>query len=287
MKTSTAIDYIAQKVGEHKAVELCAKAGFDGWDFSMFDMCRYLWPQDICVDSGHPLRTEAYLKFARELKYIGLDNGIVCNQSHAPIPVDVPQVRSYLKRAIECTAEAGGEICVIHPNNNRSAEENAEMYFELLPFAKSCGVKIATENMWNWDAGEPYSHFAACATAESFCDHLEAVNDDFFVACLDIGHAEMRGSGDGAVKMIHALGNKLQALHIHDNDCVHDCHAIPFSMDIDFDAVIRALQEIHYSGWFTLEVCKEIEGKDEDAVLAAVQKLADSVRRLADMYNSK
>ena len=169
MKISTEIDSISKCVGEHKAVELCAKAGFDGWDFSMFDMCKYLWLQDICVDSGHPLRTEGYLKFARELKHIGLDNGIVCNQSHAPFPVNVPEVRSYLKRAIECTAEAGGEICVIHPDNNKSAEENAEMYLELLPFAKSCGVKIATENMWNWHEGDQYSSFAACATSAIIC----------------------------------------------------------------------------------------------------------------------
>lgn len=56
-----------------------------------------------------------------------------------------------MKRAIECTAEAGGKICIIHPDNDKSAEENAEMYFDLLPFAKECGVKIATENMWNWN----------------------------------------------------------------------------------------------------------------------------------------
>ena len=67
MKTSTEIQSIAQHVGEHKAVGYVAKAGFDGWDFSMFNMCQYLWPQDVCVDSGHPLRTDNYLKFVREL----------------------------------------------------------------------------------------------------------------------------------------------------------------------------------------------------------------------------
>ena len=42
MKISTEIESISKHVGEHKAVELCAKAGFDGWDFTMFDMCRYV-----------------------------------------------------------------------------------------------------------------------------------------------------------------------------------------------------------------------------------------------------
>ena len=278
MKISTEIESISKHVGEHKAVELCAKAGFDGWDFTMFDMCRYLWPEDIIVDSNHPLHTNEYLKFARELKNIGLDNGIVCNQSHAPFPVAVPGIRSYLKRAIECTAEAGGEICVIHPDNNKSPEENAEMYFELLPFAKECDVKIATENMWNWNAGDEYSCFAACATSESFCRHLEVVNDEFFVACLDIGHAEMQGSGSGAVNMIHALGSKLQALHIHDNDRRHDSHQIPFSMNINFEAIVRALKEINYSGWFTLESC--------DTVFTGVQDMANVARKIARMFES-
>lgn len=284
MKISTEIGSISELVGEHKAVELCAKAGFDGWDFSMFAMCQYLWPQDICVDSGHPLRTDNYLKFVRELKNIGLDNGIVCNQSHAPFPVDVPEVRSYLKRAIECTAEAGGEICVIHPDNNKSPEENAQMYLELLPFAKSCGVKLATENMWNWNAGDEYSSFAACATADSFCKHLEAVNDEFMVACLDIGHAEMRGSGDGAANMIRALGGKLQALHIHDNDQRNDNHQIPFSMNVDFEEIVRALRDIGYAGWLTLESGTYMKQFDATNAPQGVCDMAKAARKLAEMF---
>ena len=41
MKISTEIGSIACIVGEEKAVELVAKAGFDAWDFSMFDMVKY------------------------------------------------------------------------------------------------------------------------------------------------------------------------------------------------------------------------------------------------------
>ena len=164
-----------------------------------------------------------------------------------------------------------------------SLEENAEMYFELLPLAKDCGVKIATENMWNWDNETGYSSFAACSTSESFCKHLEAVNDEFFVACLDIGHAEMQGSGSGAANMIHALGQKLQALHIHDNDRHHDSHQIPFSMKIDFDAVVKALKDIGYSGWFTLEADQYLGDFDTSNVFDGVKTLAATARKLAQM----
>lgn len=157
------------------------------------------------------------------------------------------------KLAIECTAEAGGEICVVHPMNDAALEENAEMYAMPLPFAREHGVKIATENMYNWDSKAAHSCFAACSTSESFLAHLNAVNDLYFVACLDIGHAEMEGSGDGAGNMIRALGPHLQALHLHDNDRINDFHQIPGFMSIDFGEVVRALKDIGYSGWFTLE----------------------------------
>ena len=158
------------------------------------------------------------------------------------------------------------------------------MYLELLPFAKECGVKIATENMWNWDGEKEESAFAACATSESFNEHLDAVNDDYFVACLDIGHAEMRGSGNGAAAMIRALNHRLQALHIHDNDRWHDSHQIPFSMSIDFDSVVKALKEINYQGYLTLEADRYLGNYSADTAFAGIQNLAAAAKKLADMF---
>lgn len=283
MKISTEIGSISKVVGTEKAVELCGKAGFDAWDFSMFDMHKAL---RLPIPGRARLNSARYLSLARKLKAIGLDNGMVCNQSHAPFPVRLPEVRSVLKLAIECTAEAGGEICVIHPDNNKSAEENAEMFLKLLPFAKSCGVKIATENMWNWNVIKNRSSFAACATGEDFKKHIDVVDDDYFVACLDLGHAEMQGSGDGAVNMIKTLGHRLQALHIHDNDRLHDSHQIPFSMDIDFSAIVKALKEIDYQGYFTLEADSYIKKYDKKNAFEGIVRLKQSARKLADEFEA-
>ena len=126
MKISTETHSIARIVGEEKAVEYIAKAGFDAWDFSLFAL------NGKAGESTHPLTGNNYLSFMRNLKQIGLDNGIVCNQTHAPYPAEDPDVRSYLKRAIECTAEAGGSICVIHPYEGGTPEKNAEFYLELM-----------------------------------------------------------------------------------------------------------------------------------------------------------
>ncbi len=281
MKISTEIGSIAMLVGEERAVELVAKSGFDAWDFSMFDMCEN--EKRILIPTNHPTAQDDYLVFARKLKQIGLDNGIICNQGHAPFPSS-PKSSYYLKRAIECVAEAGGDICIIHPMNDGTPEENAEMYFELLPFAKEHNVKIATENMWNWKKFHRHSCFAACATPESFNAHLDAVNDDYFVACLDIGHAEMKGSDTTAPEMIKALGNRLKALHIHDNDKLHDSHQIPFSMNIDFVAVVNALKEINYDGYFTLEASSYLENFPKEKVPAGVKDLYNAVEKLRIMF---
>jgi sugar phosphate isomerase/epimerase len=285
MKISNEIGFFSRLVGESKTVELYAKEGFDAWDFTLTKICSFDHKTRSVVESDHPLAGPDRLKFARELRHIGEEMGIYCNQSHAPFPVAVPQIRDSLKHAIECTAEAGGSICIINHEKNKGAEENGEMYFELLPFAKECGVKIATENMWNWDKERGRAKFAACATEEDFCKHIDVVNDPYLIACLDIGHAEMMGDETSAVKMIHALGSRLQALHIHDNDRIHDSHQIPFSMDIDFDPIVKALAEIKYSGEFTLECCNyPLKFAAEDALQAA-KDLADSARRLANKYD--
>ena len=230
MKISTEIASAAALVGEEKAVEYTAKAGFDAWDFSMFDMCKYDWSAGCFLPNDNPLASDNYLAFARRLKQIGLDNGILCNQSHAPFPSRGPII-PYLKRALECTAEAGGKICIIHPDNCLSAQENAEMYFDLLPFAKECGVKIATENMWGWDTEKDQSSFAACATSASFNEHLDVVNDDFF-------------------------------------------------------AVVKALKDINYSGYFTLEASSYLEAFTPETTQKGLCDLAASAKRLSDMFEA-
>lgn len=290
MKTSTEIVSSARIIGEERAVEYVARAGFDAWDFSMFDMVSTDRETMTVSPTNHPTASSQRLAFARRLKQIGLDNGIECNQSHAPFPTCDGMIK-YAKQAIECTAEAGGKICIVHPNNYKSAEENAEIYAELLPFAKDCGVKIATENMFNWNAEINEPAPAACSDPESFNAHLDAVGDDFLVACLDLGHAALRGVHTSPEEMIFALGDRLQALHIHDNDCIHDRHQIPFSMNMDFDKIVAALKKINYKGYFTLEADAYIKNhahhETEEEVFERLKELSAAARRLADMFEAK
>lgn len=282
MIISTEIGSISKLVGERKAVEYVAKAGFDAFDLSMFSMAEVDWATLTAKPSAHPFCGVNYLKEVREIKKIANDNGIYCNQSHAPFPLYIKQVKDMMFRALELSAEAGAKVCVIHPDNFKNAQENAQIFNELLPFAKSLGVKIATENMWDW-RGE-YAKKSACSHHEDFKEHLDVVNDDYLGACLDIGHAEMQGLNTSAVQMIKTLGDKLIALHIHDNNLRRDDHLLPRKGSINFTAILRALKEVNYKGDFTLEADKHLSAFNKENCFDGVKEMADATRKLATAF---
>ena len=287
MKTSTEIASLSRIVGEEKAVEELGKAGFDAWDLSLFGMVK--WDKvNLCVrETGYPFQGAECLKLIRRLKRIGEDYGMFCNQSHAPYPSEPKEIRDYFKRSIEYTAEAGGAVCVVHPIKKYTAEQNAEMFWEILPFAIDHGVKIATENMYDWSPEHTCAIPAACWSPEDFMKHIKAVDSEWFGACVDIGHASMMGPEISGAAMIEYLGSKVFALHIHDTDLIHDSHMVPFTMKIDYAPVVKALKSIGYSGCMTLESDAYLKTLDESRILEGVEKMAAAARRLAEMYEAE
>ena len=284
MKIATEIGSIATHFGEEKAIEMVAKAGFDGWDFTMTKMAEVNHKTGEFISRDHPLSGNDYLKFVRKLKKVGEDNGIPCVQSHAPFPTDFKHVRDYLKRSVECVAEAGGDIMVVHPMKEYSPEDNTTMYSEILPFAKDHGVKIAAENVYNHDGD--FLIPAHCGSPESMLWQLNEINDPYFVACIDVGHASIVGPTVTPKAMIETIGNKVQALHLHDTDLIHDDHSVPFSLKIDFDSIVQALHNINYQGYFTLEASNYIKKAPAEEVEERLIIMRDAARKLADMFES-
>lgn len=245
--------------GDNRAVlRLLKDAGFDAYDYSMF----------YHAHAFRLLSADDYAEQAKAFRAYADELGLTCNQAHAPFPSGVREgvrmmdmeaqeyreyARKYICRAIEVAGILGAKLIVVHPVNDFSAEQNAEMYGEFETVARRCGVKIGVENMWNWEQGAPTACAAACSGHEDFKRHLELLPSDVFAACVDIGHAEMAGLQTSAAEMIRTLGKRVAALHIHDNDRLHDSHALPYLGKIDFDAVIEALRAVGYNGDVTLE----------------------------------
>jgi len=283
VKISTTTSAPFEIIGYEKTVEYCAKAGFDAWDLSISDFYKYDSKEKKFFETD---RAGDKIKLTRRLKQIGEDYGIFCNQTHAPDPTVLGLSHDVVKRSIEITAEAGAKICVVHPACRIGAEENREFFSKLLPFAGDYGVKLAIENMWDWDNEKSRASLCNCTTAESYFEHMEGLDGEYFVACLDIGHAEMMGELANARDLVYALGDRLQALHIHDNDKRLDSHEIPFSMKIDFPPIIKALHDIGYKGEFTLECPCYFRRFNEDNIFEAFQNLANADRKLGNLFDS-
>ncbi|MBQ7921718.1 MAG: sugar phosphate isomerase/epimerase [Clostridia bacterium] len=286
MKISNEITGPSTLVGAEKAVEYCAAVGFDAWDFPLDHLCSEYCGIKKGIDSALPLNGDEYLKLARKLRKIGEDNGIVCHQTHAPTRWNCPHFMDCMKRAIEITAEAGAKICVTHPNSSFTADQNIEAYLLLMPFAKEHGVKIALENVWMWDFDNNRFGNSPFSEPVGMKKHMDLLPEDTFIVCLDTGHAEIGDLNTSAVEIVKAMGGRVQALHLQDTDRRQDNHEIPFTMDIPFAPIVRALKENGYSGYFSLEAFRPFENRDAVDTLDIMKKQYAAAKQLAVMFEN-
>ena len=249
-------------------VKLYKEAGFTAYDASMFT--GGVFDEILYADN--------WQEKAREFRAYADELGIACNQTHAPFATARKGNEEYnaqmlpkIHRAIEVSGILGAKICVVHPCNDYTAEENAVLYKNFEETARKAGVKIAVENMWNWAKGSPTATPAACSHHDDFKKHLELLPSDVFVACVDIGHAEMAGLDTSAAQMIRTLGKRVECIHLHDVDGVRDNHQVPFTQNVKFADVIDALKEVGYQGDITLEVAYAPK-KTPKALLAPLAK---------------
>ena len=244
MLISTNLISYHNEFGLDKMLDIFAEAGFEALDFNL-DLAAYIGDFDKAYFEDIRARVEAH--------------GMTVGQTHAPFPPNYPEEDKTEKRfyeivkSFEYSAYLGAELVVVHPKKaigydylaepERHFEENLDFYRRLLPYAKKYGVKIAIENI-----------FGLCTeTGKGLNALLDALDDESFVICYDVGHAnytmskhpEFGISPDG---MLREIGARIACTHIHDNDGTRDGHTLPYYGNIDWDAVCRAFAKVGYSG---------------------------------------
>lgn len=286
MLLSTEIDSISNSIGEIPAVELLAQAGFDAYDLSLFAM-RY--------DPDCPFVQDDYVAYTQKLRQAADRAGIVCNQAHAPFPSSVGDpaqdavIYKKIVRAMEIASIAGAKIIVVHPkqhltyrepgNPEKLEEMNVAFYRSLVPYCEQFGIQVAVENMWQYDPERACIVDSTCSRAEEFCRYIDRIGSPWIVGCLDIGHVPL--VGEDLPRIIRMLGSdRLKALHVHDNNLRDDNHALPYTMQIDFAAVTKALQEIGYQGDMTFEANNLCAHLPQSAQLSGARLLHDVGRSL-------
>lgn len=211
-----------------------------------------------------------YVTHAKRLRKNLEELGMTAPQSHAPIvnPFengDGTDVEIF-KRALDFCKIVGIPQIVIHSCEFKGAsreefiEKNVSFYRQLIPTMEETGVCVLLENIGTYE--QDYYLW----NGQDLRTLIDAIGHPMFGACWDVGHANLFWKKDcEQYSSIIALGDKLKALHVHDNagyfEKSHrhhriDMHTIPyFSLydSVNYDALIQGLIDIGYEGTFNFE----------------------------------
>jgi sugar phosphate isomerase/epimerase len=283
MLLSTQTDYFARTYGDKKAIQMISEAGFDAIDYSMFEL----------TNEHHPLNGADYAEYALSLRKTAEECGVIFNQAHAPFPSyreGDPKYNSgmfsLIARSIEIAGILGAKTIIVHPfslsDANAIKELNLDFFSRLEPYCRQYNVKVALENMWNWDEPNKRILPGVCSSAKEFAGYVDALDFRYFTACLDLGHCSL--VGENAADMIRELGSqRLTALHVHDNDAKQDLHTLPFFGKLDWYGIAEALADIGYSGELTLEADNFLHAFPRELLPYAARFMHDTGRWITDM----
>lgn len=284
MKLSSTTDKLQEKFGIYKAVDILSEAGYDAIDFSQFNEEIY---------------ASTYGKeYYTELRKYAEDKGLFFNQSHAPFSSSFTDEEKTAKRfdeivtAIKRASYLGVKNIIVHPcqhlkydvegNPEKLFEYNMEFYKKLIPYCEEYNIRVALENMWQYTGMINHS---TCSRPEEFVRYVDELNNDSFVACLDIGHAALVREDIG--DFIKALGNKrLQCLHVHDVDGTNDSHTLPYFGSINWEKVMKALAEIDYKGELTFEADSFMDNKPDILLPDCAKLMAKTGKHLVSQFEN-
>ncbi len=266
MKICTSISYLTDRIGYEQTIKLLSEAGFDGLDFGMFNF-----------QPNHEIFTsyndDEFRKYFEDIGRCARANGVEIFQVHAPMPSGVESIPlDCAEKCIKAASFMGSRYIVIHPimprgcihgrNNDHAVKTNMDYFKALIPTFKEYGVTLGIENMFGYDPELKKLVPTVCSSVEEMIFYIDELNnaagEKLFAACLDTGHAAI--SGTGMSDMARHLGNRLEILHVHDNNAVSDMHTAPGLGILNFKDFAQTLSDIEYKGMFSFE-CDGFFGK--------------------------
>jgi len=230
----TIVDYFGYNLPSQKRFKLIKEAGFNG-------ISGLLWQNDF--DSDYQL----FPKYAD-------DNDLFIETIHAPyngvndIWIDNEVGHNFMERIIKLVS-----VCslykiptlVLHPehkNKNKHSElpDNFNIGLDrikkMIEEAERLNINIAIENMCRPEY------------LDVIFSNIKSKRLGF---CFDSGHWNIFMP---YIDLLSLYGDKLMALHLHDNDGKEDWHALPLSGNINWNDIAKILRGIKYNGAISLEV---------------------------------
>jgi sugar phosphate isomerase/epimerase len=271
MKLSIQTHGATDIIGTDAGFAAIKAAGFDAVDLDL--SYAYKW-EDLVSGKKSDYYDDANIyAYANEMKTVAAKYGIEFAQAHAPAPLytkNSPEgsknVQDDVRKCIEVCEYVGCPRLVIHPlfdggtrypsmTKEQEYEANMRFYTSIIPLLKKHKVVCCLENMWGQDWKSKKIYTAVCSDINEtirYIDELNAIaGERCFGFCLDIGHLLL--VGQDPCYWIECLGERLETLHTHDNDGVHDEHIIPYMGCANWDRFVLGLRKIGYKGNLSFE----------------------------------
>lgn len=269
-------------------IKILSESGFHNIDYHLGEEYADRFDRDI------PLLGDDWENWSKGIRYYATEQGCSIHQTHAPVPTvfedeNTEKHSGYvIDRAIRASALMGAGVIVCHPVNDpanradseQSIEKNAAFMRRRAELAQSVGIRIAVENMLsnrNFDGSE---NKRVCDNYAALDNLVMCIDMDNVGFCLDVGHACYMGWDIPDV--VHRMGSRLFALHIHDNDTYNDEHLAPMTGVIDWPEFLKALKNSNYDGVLTLETLNFCRNHPRELHRAGLMYLADIVRWMAN-----
>jgi len=150
-----------------------------------------------------------------------------------------------LENRIKFCNAVGGDAVVIHPPSvddggvaaSQRLNRSLHVFERVRPLCEDLGVVLAIENCFPGDE-------------EALTFYFEKYPPEFAGYCFDSGHAHVNGNFDRLLK----FGERLKALHLHDNKGENDDHQPPFWGTIDWRRVLRWIKDNRYEKPINFEI---------------------------------
>ena len=288
MKLSVQDGNLSYVFGQETTYRLIREAGFEAIDWNldhaltrkMLDGAKEL--KDLCIFEKE--MPEILAHYEEELSFIR-GNGLAFAQCHAPFPPYLPgrpEVLDYCigiyKRLIEFCEVIGCPKVVIHGitlerSNTVDTQEdidrmNRHLYESLIDTLKKTSVTVCLENLFT--SYQDVRYTGVCSDPHEAAEEIDRLNalagKTCFGLCLDTGHLQLAHLR--FYRYVPILGKRIVALHIHDNDAVHDRHMAPYSGTILWDEFCEELRKIGYEGDLSFETFHQVDRSVIDPELA-------------------
>jgi protein FrlC len=185
----------------------------------------------------------------------------------------------FLKASIDCAAEFGSPMMSMGPGKRyygQSLQDAWELlveaFGECTDHAKSLGLKICAEPL-------PPIESNLVNTLQDYLELSHDVNATNLGCLLDMGH--MNVLHEDGVDYVRTLGEKLYHVHLNDNNGVVDQGLIPGQGVLDYQPFIRALREIGYKGYLSLELSFNCE-QDPGSAAHKAKRFTDNVLKTSE-----